>query len=83
MNIKEMQDKINQHLIEQLSVNIEQIIPTANFRDDLGADSLDSVEIALLLEDEFGISISDEELVKMPTVQSAYNMVMAKKGIKD
>lgn len=58
-------------IAEQLSVKIEEVTETASFVDDLGADSLDTVELVMALEEKFGIEIPDEDAEKMTTVGEA------------
>ena len=72
MNVEERVRKI---IIEQLAVNEGEVNPTASFVDDLGADSLDQVELVMALEEEFSIEISDEDAEKIKTVQDALSYV--------
>lgn len=62
------EDKIKSIIAEQLGVKIEEVNAEASFIDDLGADSLDTVELIMALEEEFGIEIPDEDAEKMTTV---------------
>ena len=73
-NIEERVKKIT---IEQLGVKEEEVKSEASFVDDLGADSLDTVELVMALEDEFDTEIPDEEAEKITTVQSAIDYVNA------
>ena len=63
-----VQDKITEIIVEQLGVKAEEVTPEASFVDDLGADSLDTVELVMALEEEFGIEIPDEDAEKIQTV---------------
>lgn len=64
-------DELRKLVAEHLNVEEKAVIPTASFVDDLGADSLDLVELVLALEDKFKIEISDEEAEQLITVQDA------------
>ena len=64
--------------VEVLSVDADKITPEASFGDDLDADSLDLVELVMALEEEFDISVPEEELEGVETVQQAYDIVVAK-----
>ena len=65
------EERVKQIVAEQLGVDEEQVTAEASFMDDLGADSLDTVELVMALEEEFDIEISDEEAEKIQTVQNA------------
>lgn len=67
------EEKINSIIAEKLSVEEKEITPESNFIDDLGADSLDIVELIMSLEEELNIDIADEEAEKLITVQSVYD----------
>ena len=64
--------------VEVLSVDESAVVPTANFGDDLDADSLDLVELVMALEERFDITVPEEELEGVETVQQAFNIVTAK-----
>jgi len=64
-------ERVKKIIIEQLDVAEEDVVPTASFVDDLGADSLDQVELIMAMEEEFNVSISDEDAEKIVTVQDA------------
>jgi len=68
-------DKIKSIIVEQLGVAESEVTPNAHFIDDLGADSLDTVELVMALEEEFGIEISDEDAEKIQTVQDVMNFI--------
>ena len=73
--------KVIEIIMEQLDVTREECVPEASFIDDLGADSLDIVELIMALEENFGIEITDEELRKVRTIQDAINFIKKKKGL--
>ncbi len=62
-------------IVEQLSVDKEKVVANASFVDDLGADSLDLVELIMAMEEEFDVEIPDEEAEKIATVQNAIDFV--------
>jgi len=72
--------KIKQIVSEQLGVDEGEVTPTASFVDDLGADSLDTVELVMAFEEAFEIEIPDEEAEKIRTVQDAISYVEKKVG---
>jgi len=74
----EIAEKIKQIIAEQLGVKLEEIKPESSFVDDLGADSLDTVELVMALEEEFNIEISDEDAEKMTTVADAIKYIEKK-----
>ena len=65
---KTIEQRVKEIIVEQLGVNEEQVTPAASFQDDLGADSLDTVELIMALEEEFGIEVPDEEAEKLVSV---------------
>ncbi len=67
--------KVKEIIVDQLSVEPDEVVPEASFIDDLGADSLDLVEMIMALEEEFDISIADEEAEKIKTVQTAIDFI--------
>jgi acyl carrier protein len=72
-----IEDKVKKIIAEKLSVDMEEVIPEASFVDDLGADSLDLVELIMTMEEEFDIDISDEEAEKLETVKNAIDFIHA------
>jgi len=72
MNVEE---KVRGIIVEQLGVDAEEVVSTASFVDDLGADSLDTVELVMALEEEFKLEISDEDAEKITTVGDAVRYI--------
>ena len=70
-----VESKMIDIIVEQLSVDREKVVSGASFVDDLGADSLDLVELIMAMEEEFDVEIPDEEAEKITTVQDAINFV--------
>lgn len=77
MKESEIFEKIKDIIVEQLGVDEEEVTPAASFVDDLGADSLDIVELVMALEEEFDLDIPDEEAEKISTVSSAVEYIKA------
>lgn len=75
-----VEEKVKSIIAEQLGVKADEVTPDASFIDDLGADSLDTVELIMALEEEFGVEIPDEDAEKMTTVGEAVKYIEAKKG---
>lgn len=71
----DIEQKVKDIIVEQLGVKKEQVTENASFIDDLGADSLDTVELVMALEEEFNIEIPDEEAEKIRTVGEAINYI--------
>jgi acyl carrier protein len=65
---KPIQERVKDIIVEQLGVKPEQVVPEAKFIEDLGADSLDTVELVMALEEEFGIEVPDEQAEKLQSV---------------
>ena len=80
MSNPETEDKVKKIIEEKLSVNADQITNDARFAEDLKADSLDTVELVMALEDEFGLDIPDEDAEKIKTVQNAIDYITEKMG---
>ena len=76
--MSEIEAKVKKIIEEKLSVNADQITNDAKFAEDLKADSLDTVELVMALEDEFGLDIPDEEAEKIKTVQNAIDYITTK-----
>ena len=72
------EERIKKIISEQLGVEEEDVVPEAKFADDLGADSLDTVELVMALEEEFDIEIPDEDAEKIQTVGSAITFIKEK-----
>ena len=70
-----LEERIKEIIVEQLGVNANEVVPEASFIDDLGADSLDTVELVMALEEEFDIEIPDEDAEKITTVGEAIKYV--------
>jgi acyl carrier protein len=78
MSEQDLQEKIVGVIAEKLGVAADQCKPEAAFVEDLGADSLDQVELVMALEDEFELEIPDEDAEKLKTVQAVYDYVTSK-----
>lgn len=72
-----MFEKLQELVAEGLGIDVEAVVETASFKEDLGADSLDLFEMVMSLEDEFGVEIPTEELEKMITVGDALTYIKA------
>ena len=70
-------ERVKKVTVEELGVKEEEVVESASFTEDLGADSLDVVELVMALEDEFGIEIPDEDAEKITTVQNAIDYANA------
>ena len=75
-----VQEKITEIIVEQLGVKPEEVVPEASFVDDLGADSLDTVELVMAFEEEFKVEIPDDAAEKIQTVGDAVNFIKANSG---
>ena len=72
-----IEERVKKIVVDQLGVKEEDVTPNASFVDDLGADSLDTVELVMALEEEFETEIPDEEAEKITTVQQAVDFIKA------
>ena len=72
---KSVDKRVIDIIVEQLKVSPEEVTPEASFIEDLGADSLDLVELIMAMEEEFGLEISDEDAEKIQTVQDAIHYI--------
>jgi len=70
-----VEDRVKNIIVEQLGVDAEEVIPDASFVEDLGADSLDTVELIMAFEEEFGVEISDDEAEKIRKVRDAVDYI--------
>lgn len=73
--------KVKKIIVDHLGVEPNKVTPEATFVDDLGADSLDLVELIMAYEEEFGYEVSDEDASKVTTVQEAIDLIEAKRGV--
>ncbi len=71
--VASIEEKVREIIANQLGVEPAEVLPEASFVDDLGADSLDLVELVMAMEEEFGVEVPDEEAEKMRTVQDTIN----------
>jgi acyl carrier protein len=74
---QEVYEKVKSVIVEQLGVSEEEVTREASFTDDLGADSLDTVELVMALEEEFGTEIADEEAEKLTTVGKTVDFILS------
>jgi len=75
-------DRVKKIIVDQLGVEEETVTPEASFVDDLGADSLDTVELVMALEEEFGVEIPDEDAEKITRVKEAIDYIEKHSGKK-
>ena len=78
MSEKSIQDKVTDIIVEQLGVNPEQVTLNASFIEDLGADSLDTVELVMAFEEEFSVEVPDEDAEKLQTVKDVVDYIESK-----
>ena len=75
-----LEERVGEIVVEQLGVTAEEVVPQASFIDDLGADSLDIVELVMAMEEAFDIEIPDEDAEKIQTIGSAVSYIKGKLG---
>ena len=78
-----VEDKIREIIIEQRGVATEEVVPEASFIDDLGADSLDIVELVMAIEEEFGLEIPDEDAERMQNIGDVFSYVEERTAGRD
>jgi len=78
MSDKSIEEKVKAIIVDQLGVNEEQVTEKASFIDDLGADSLDTVELVMAFEEEFGVEVPDEDAEKLQTVADVVKYITEK-----
>jgi acyl carrier protein len=81
MDRMELEERVRNVLAQNLAVPVTEVKPESRFKEDLDADSLDLVEAVLGLEEEFGLSIPEEEMEDVKTVRQAIDLVAAKLGV--
>ncbi|HSP43547.1 MAG TPA: acyl carrier protein [Luteolibacter sp.] len=80
MSDKSTEDRVKDIIVDQLGVNADQVTPEAKFVEDLGADSLDTVELVMAFEEEFDIEVPDEEAEKLQSVGDVINYINSQQG---
>jgi acyl carrier protein len=80
MAASDIEEKVKEIIVEQLNVNPDDVVSGASFVDDLGADSLDQVELIMAMEEAFDLSIPDEDAEKIATVKDAIDYILKAKG---
>lgn len=78
MSDKSIEEKVKDIIVEQLGVNPEQVTTSASFIEDLGADSLDTVELVMAFEEEFSVEVPDEDAEKLQTVGNVVDYIKEK-----
>ncbi|HQF53756.1 MAG: hypothetical protein RL173_2075 [Fibrobacterota bacterium] len=76
----ELEEKITKVIVDKLGVTADKVVPEAKFVEDLGADSLDQVELVMALEDEFNLEIPDEDAEKLKSVNEVLSYVKSKQA---
>jgi acyl carrier protein len=80
MSDKSIEDRVKDIIVEQLGVNADQVTPEAKFVEDLGADSLDTVELVMAFEEEFDIEVPDEDAEKLQSVGDVIKFINDQQG---
>ena len=80
MSDKSIEDRVKDIIVDQLGVNADQVTPEAKFVEDLGADSLDTVELVMAFEEEFDIEVPDEEAEKLQAVADVISYINSQHG---
>jgi len=80
MSDKSIEDRVKDIIVDQLGVNADQVTPEAKFVEDLGADSLDTVELVMAFEEEFDIEVPDEEAEKLQSVGDVITYITSQQG---
>jgi acyl carrier protein len=75
MSAKKIEEEVRKIIVNQLDINEEEVTPDASFTDDLGADSLDLVQLVMAMEEKFDIDIPDEDAENITTVQKALDYI--------
>lgn len=80
MSDKSIEDRVKEIIVDQLGVSADQVTLEAKFVEDLGADSLDTVELVMALEEEFDVEVPDDEAEKLQAVKDVVAFISSKKG---
>ncbi len=80
MSDKSIEERVKDIIVDQLGVSADQVTPEAKFVEDLGADSLDTVELVMALEEEFDVEVPDDEAEKLQAVKDVVTFITSKKG---
>lgn len=80
MSEKSIEERVKDIIVDQLGVSADQVTSEAKFVEDLGADSLDTVELVMALEEEFDVEVPDDEAEKLQAVKDVVSFITSKKG---
>lgn len=80
MSDKSIEERVKDIIVDQLGVSADQVVSEAKFVEDLGADSLDTVELVMALEEEFDVEVPDDEAEKLQAVKDVVAFITSKKG---